>query len=156
MKNSCILSMRPTALLVGAVLLLQLAAAAQTSGKPADLQTLMWNQEHELAKAETQQDRKLFQKVLDNKLIYVAFDGLVFTKQKIVQDLNYIDVSHYHIENLKTRALGPDAALVTYDLNINGNVAGHDLPAKQYASSVWLKKGTTWQLIFHQSTPAHH
>jgi hypothetical protein len=46
--------------------------------------------------------------------------------------------------------------LVTYDLNINGKVAGHNLPAKQYASSVWVKPAGQWQLIFHQVTPAHH
>jgi hypothetical protein len=140
--------------LLAMALLAQFRAAAQQD--PPDLQTVMWNQEHDLAKAEQQQDRQFFQKALDDKLIYVAFNGLVFTKPKLVDGLNYIDVSHYEIEDMKTRALGANAALVSYDLKIKGNIGPLGLPEKQYASSVWVKNGERWQLIFHQSTPARH
>lgn len=117
---------------------------------------VIYNQEHRLAKAEQQQDRDFFTRTLDDKLIYVAFNGLVFTKKDIVRDLNYIDVSRYVMENVKIRALGSDAALATYDLRLKGSIAGKNLPAEQYASSVWLHSGDQWKLIFHQSTPARH
>jgi hypothetical protein len=122
----------------------------------SDLQTVIYNQEHRLAKAEQQKNRDFFNQSLDDALIYVAFNGLVFTKQQMMRDLTYIDVSDYEMENVKVRALGSSAALVTYDLKLKGKVAGHDLPSKQYASSVWVRDGHDWRLIFHQSTPAHH
>jgi hypothetical protein len=147
---------RCAAELLALVLSLPLFAFAQSGGSSSSFETAMWNQEQGLAKAEMQQDRAYFEKTLDDKLIYVTFNGVVLTKDKIVKGLNYIDVSHYTIENMKVRVLGTDAALVTYDLKVKGNVAGHDLPAKQYASSVWVNESNHWQLIFHQVTPAHH
>jgi hypothetical protein len=102
--------------LLAAALLTQFLAVAQNAGKASDLRTVMWNQAHRLASAEEQRNRNFFPKTLDDALMLVAFNGLVLTKRKMVRNLNYIDVSHYRIENLKTRELGPDAALVTNDL----------------------------------------
>lgn len=134
------------------------ASRAQPHPKRASgsLKNTLYNLEHQLAGAEKQHNKKFFETSLDNQLVFVAYNGLVFTKDKLLQSMQYIDVNHYSMENFKTRALGPDAALVTYDLKINATIAGSQLPAKQYASSVWVRKGADWQLIFHQSTPAKH
>lgn len=122
----------------------------------ASLQNTLYNLEHQLAGAEKQHNKKFFETSLDNGLVFVAYNGLVFTKDKLLKSMQYIDVNHYSMENFKTRSLGPEAALVTYDLKINATIAGSQLPDKQYASSVWVRKGADWQLIFHQSTPAKH
>jgi hypothetical protein len=133
------------------------APAAFAQDRPThSLQTQIYNEEHQLASAERSQNPSFFQQKLDPALIYVAYNGLVFTKDKLVSDLGYIDVSHYGIENMKVRSLGHGAALATYDLILNGNIAGQKLPSKQYASSVWVESGGQWKLIFHQCTPAHH
>ena len=148
-----------SALLVTGLTIPSVATGQQGAGKsqPADrVDSAIYNQEHALAKAEQQQDRQFFSSILDDGLIFVAFNGLVFTKADIVKDLNYIDVSHYDMKNLKVRRLGHDAALVTYDLQLKGSIAGHDLPPRQYASSVWVRHGGNWKLMFHQSTPANH
>ena len=150
---------RLSRLLIAATLLLLCAApsSGQQAGAPErQFHRQLYQQEQRLATAEKNQDKPYFQRTLDDNLIYVAYNGMVFTKAKILQSLNYIDVSKYSIENMKVRPLGPNAGLVTYDLLLSGNIAGHDLPAKQYASSVWLRQGSGWVLIFHQSTPAHH
>lgn len=137
---------------------LLLCASAHTQEKPVSdsLQDALFNEEHELAKAEKQQEKSFFEERLDDKLIYVAYNGLVLTKAKIVASLNYIDVSRYTIRNMKVRSLGPDVGLVTYDLVLNGNLAGREFPEEQYAASVWRKQSDTWLLVFHQSTPARH
>lgn len=122
----------------------------------SELRDQVYNLEHDLAAAEVKQDRDFFQNSLADNFIFVAHNGLVFTKQQIVGSLRYIDVQRYEIQNMKVRQLGPDAALATYDLNIRGDIAGEHLPAKQYASSVWVKTPEGWRLIFHQSTPARH
>jgi hypothetical protein len=133
---------------------LQGKARQSTSSSHAD--ALAFNLEHKLAAAEKQQDKAFFQKALDDRLVYVAYNGMVFDKAKLLSSMKYVDVNNYSIKNLKERGLGPDAELVTYDLNINGHVAGRELPEKQYASSVWLKTTQGWKLVFHQATPAHH
>lgn len=129
---------------------------AQGASPDQQVSNALHDQEQQLADAEKKKDRNYFQQKLDDNLIFVAYNGLVFTKSKILQSLNYIDVSRYAIKNMKVRSLGADAGLVTYDLLLAGNIAGHNLPAKQYASSVWVKHGDDWLLVFHQSTPAHH
>ncbi len=120
------------------------------------LRNQLYSQEQQLATAEKRQDKQYFQRALDPNLIYVAYNGLVFTKTKVLQSLHYIDISRYSIENMKVQALGSNAGLVTYDLLLSAKIAGHDLPAKQYASSVWFRRGSSWVLLFHQSTPSHH
>jgi hypothetical protein len=135
-----------------------LTCRAQSPAKRASgsLQDTVYNLEHQLANAEKQHNKKFFETSLDNGLVFVAYNGMVFTKEKLLASMHYIDVSHYSMENFKTRALGREAALVTYDLKINATIAGSQLPAKQYASSVWVRKGSGWELIFHQTTPADH
>lgn len=131
-------------------------SAPQKAGSSGSLQKTVYNLEHRLAVAEKQQDKRFFQQSLDNQLVYVAYNGMVFGKAKLLSSMKYVDVNNYSIRNLKMRSLGPRAALVTYDLDINANVAGTKLPHKQYASSVWLLNAGQWKLVFHQATPAHH
>lgn len=139
------------------LLVFLLGASSLATAQATDpLHETIWNQEQSLAKAEKDKDRSYFEHKLDDRIIYVAYDGLVFTKSDIVKAVSYIDVSRYSIENMKVRALGSDAALATYDLVAKGSIAMHNLPDKQYTSSVCVKKGGDWLLIFHQSTPAHH
>lgn len=132
------------------------AADPQKAGSSGRLQTTVYDLEHRLAVAEKQQDKRFFQQALDDQLVYVAYNGLVFDKAKLLSSMKYVDVNNYSIKNLKMRSLGPRAALVTYDLDINANVAGTKLPHKQYASSVWLRRAGQWKLVFHQATPADH
>lgn len=139
-----------------ALLALPLAAAPKRRAPSPSLQDALYNEEQQLASAEKRQDKNYLERKLDDAIIYVAYNGLVLTKAKMVDSLKYIDVAQYSIANLKVRRLGAAAGLVTYDLDLAAKVAGHGLPQKQYASSVWLKHGGQWRLIFHQSTPANH
>ncbi len=160
------LTLRPTFAVVAILLIVTLSAPAQqpTAPQPGDqarnsggrLQNVVFNLEHKLATAEKQQDKAFFQRTLDDQLVYVAYDGLVFDKSKLLSSMKYVDVKNYSMENLKVRSLGANAALVTYDLRINAHIAGRELPEKQYAASVWVRDNGQWKLMFHQATPAHH
>ena len=133
-----------------------LQGQAQGNASPSPGDTAAFNLEHKLASAEKQQDKAFFQKTLDDRLVYVAYNGLVLNKAKLLSSMKYVDVNDYSMKNMKQRELGANAELVTYDLKINGDIAGRELPEKQYASSVWLKTAQGWKLVFHQATPAHH
>lgn len=138
-----------------AVALLSISAPAQ---QPAgnNLRDQLVNNEKALAQAQSQKKADALNRMLDPNLIFVAFNGLVFTREQLVSKVQYIDVSRYDMQNFKIRPLGSGAALLTYDLAVKASVAGHDLPAKEYASSLWVRHGRGWQLVFHQETPAHH
>lgn len=47
------------------------------------------------------------------------------------------------------RSLGPDTALVTYELAIP---AGDGL-RRTFRSSIWHRRAGRWQMVFHQGTP---
>ena len=145
-------------LLIGAILACAapVLMSGQSGSSNQQANGVLYSQEQQLANAEKHKDKNYFEQKLDDGLIFVAYDGMVFTKSKILESLNYIDVSRYAIKNMKVRSLGGDGGLVTYDLLLTGKIGGHDLPTKQYASSVWVKHGDDWKLVFHQSTPAHH
>ncbi len=137
---------------VAILLLFAVPQFAQSS----ELRTQLENHERELGKAEESQDKSAFEKLLDPEVVFVASDGLVFTKKDIIDKSKYLDLKNYDMANAKVREIGSSGALLTYDLNVKGKIAGHQLPRKQYVSSVWVKRGSDWKLLFHQATPANH
>ncbi len=120
------------------------------------LENQLVNNEQRLAQSEKNKGREFLRQTLADDFIYVAYNGEAFTKDKIVQAVKYMDISNYRMENFKVRVLGRQAALLTYDLLVQGNVGGHQIPQKEYASSVWVAMRGRWTLVFHQETPARH
>lgn len=119
-------------------------------------QNEIYNLEHRFGEALVKKDKHFLTEHLADNLVEIAWNGLVFTKSKLLSDLGYIDVQQYKISNVKFRELDRGAVLLTYDLEIAANAAGHDAPSREYASSVWVKRDGRWLLQMHQSTPADH
>jgi uncharacterized protein (TIGR02246 family) len=61
-------------------------------------------------------------------------------------------LTEYRAGKLKVRMLGAEAALVTYDLGMKGTYKGKAVPARCYASAVWIRKGGRWLEAFYQET----
>src|SRR5689334_11305939 len=118
-------------------------ASADVSGSAGEkaLESQLVANEQQLADSEKKKDEQVLQQSLAEDFIYVAYNGLVLTKDKIVKSLKYIDIADSQMENFKVRQIGPDAAVLTYDLMVHGAIAGHQLPQRLYASSVWMQKG---------------
>ena len=126
------------------------------SASRARLRDALTQMEEKLARAEQQKNRSFFAGALSPRFLMVAYNGLVFTKPELLSKLNYLDVKQYTMKNFKVRPIGRAGALLTYDLEIQASAAGRHAPVKQYASSVWIREGGGWQLLFHQTTPAKH
>lgn len=158
--------MRPvSALLFFACMVLVGTALAQAPEPPktaapsssrVQLRDKLTKMEKELAQAEQQKNKSFFDQALSPQFLMVAYNGLVFTKPELLSKLTYLDVKRYAMKNFKVRPIGRTGALLTYDLDIQASAAGRQAPAKQYASSVWVRDGHSWQLLFHQATPASH
>ncbi len=112
--------------------------------------------EQALAVAERKHDRNFFASTLADDVVYVVFNGWVFTKEKLLSGIDGLQVESVDMKNFKFIPLGNAAGLLTYDLIMKATLDGHDLPGRNYAASVWENRGGHWQLVFHQVTPAHH
>lgn len=150
-----------------ALAFLVLAGSARTQASDASrstagsddshqLRDALTNMEKKLARAEQQKNKSFFDRTVSPQFLMVAYNGLVFTKPELLSKLNYLDVTRYAMKNFKVRRIGRSGALLTYDLDIQASAAGQHAPTKQYASSVWVREGGHWELLFHQATPAKH
>ena len=135
---------------------LLMKAQEQTSANQKNIEVEITKREHALATAEHEHNSAAFKQLLRKDLIYVAFNGWVFTKSDLISKMKYIDVDEYDTDNIKVRLPNPRTALITYDLKAKATIAGHDLPKKQYVSSLWIETGGKWELLFHQATPDTH
>ncbi|WP_439620421.1 nuclear transport factor 2 family protein [Gemmata sp.] len=75
------------------------------------------------------------------------------TRDESIKTLPDLKLTAYTPAKLKITVLGPDAALVTYALELKGTFKGKDVPAKNFASAVWVRKGGKWLEAYYQETP---
>ena len=70
-------------------------------------------------------------------------------KESTVQGVSTADFSKAQIGDWKTLKFDEDASLVTYTVTIPGMK-----PEKEYHSTIWIKRDSKWQALFHQGTSA--
>jgi hypothetical protein len=73
--------------------------------------------------------------------------GRVWTKQEIIGALAQWQPIERKLDDFTVRELGSSLCLVTYKA---ATAAGG---VTSLRSSIWRKRGSTWQMIFHQGTP---
>lgn len=137
-------------------------STAQSDATPAEptpeksIQDELYNKENELGQAQRDHNATFFEQNLAGDFLYVAFNGLVLTKDKIVDALQHLQITTYEIHNVKFRPLGANAMQLAYDLTVQGDISGVPIPRQMYATSIWIKAGDSWRLAYHQTTPARH
>jgi ketosteroid isomerase-like protein len=75
------------------------------------------------------------------------------TREAALKTLPELKLTEYVAGEMKITLLGTDAALVTYPLSMKGTFQGKDVPAKNFASAVWVRKGGKWLEAYYQETP---
>lgn len=63
-------------------------------------------------------------------------------------------LNSFNFNNFKVTMLNTNTALVTYDATQNGMCGTMAMPAKVYASSVYVKRKGKWLAAFHQESAA--
>jgi uncharacterized protein (TIGR02246 family) len=61
--------------------------------------------------------------------------------------------TEYTPGKMKVTLLGKDVALVTYEVALKGTFKGKDMPPRNFASAVWVRRDGTWVEAFYQETP---
>lgn len=70
-------------------------AQKSTVRSSGDLEKQLKNDEQALVDAERRHDSSAFGWLLRDDLIYVAFNGWVFTKKDLISKMQYVDVEEY-------------------------------------------------------------
>ncbi|HEU5237282.1 MAG TPA: hypothetical protein VFU37_09090, partial [Pyrinomonadaceae bacterium] len=85
---------------------------------------------------------------LSSEAIEIEADGF-YDKAGSVKGVSTIDLSKAQQSDWKTLKFDDDASLVTYTVVLPGMK-----PDKEYHSTIWAKRDSKWQALFHQGTPA--
>jgi hypothetical protein len=132
------------------------AATADGEARQRQRQEELVRLEGVLNDAERNHDIKTLQQTFADDLIYVAYTGVQLSKQRLIDGMGQVKISGYSMKNFSLKQLGPNNALLTYDLEVKGSFMGSDLPSKSHATSIWENRGDRWLLIYHAETPQKH
>jgi len=88
----------------------------------------------------------------DHVAVTAAYGGPQDRAEQL-KTLPDLKLSEYAAAKTKVLPLGKDAALVTYELTLKGTYKGKDVPRKNFASAVWVRRDGKWQEAFYQETP---
>ncbi len=86
--------------------------------------------------------------LLADDFVEVGQSGRCYNKDQILATLAAEPSSEIFSEKYQVKRLGADVALVTYRSYRN---TGDDSVLR---SSIWCKRNTHWQLVYHQGTPS--
>ena len=81
------------------------------------------------------------------------FYGEPQARAEQINSLPDLKVTEYTEGKINVRFLSKEVALITYPLQVKGTFKGKELFSKNYASSVWVKRGGKWAEVFYQETP---
>jgi ketosteroid isomerase-like protein len=87
----------------------------------------------------------------DHVSVTPYYGGPVSRDQQVKGVADY-KLTEYTPARMKVTMLGKDAALVTYALTMKGTYKGKELPRKNFASAVWVRRGGKWLESFYQET----
>ncbi len=108
-------------------------------------------QEKEKAAWQAFKDKKPddFKKVVSANMMGVYVEG-VSDLQKELADMQKWDMKSFAISDFKVVSDGPNLAVSTYTVKIEGTYDGKDQSGTYNAGSVWHKRARgEWQAIFH-------
>ncbi len=94
-----------------------------------------------------------FQTLLTDEAVNVGVGGLSNKSQIVKSTSSDCEVKSFSVDNFKVVMLDKNVALLTYAAIQDGVCGGRTIPAKVFASSVYVKRGGKWLNAFYQETP---
>ena len=111
----------------------------------AELQRQLRGLEEQLMGPATRSARRKLENLLAEGFVEFGSSGVVYDREAIISLLLLEHPAAWSISNFEARALGEDAALVTYTATKGGG-------ASSLRCSVWKRYGAQWKMVFHQGT----
>ena len=135
-----------------------LFALAQASPEMSSAEGKILALENAWGQAEKAGDSKALQGLLDDSLVYVRYDGSLWSKTQYLASLN--DTSSHVEQAVNENMAGHvfrDAAIVTGIYRIKGVEKGKAYSRRERFIDTWARRGNTWMCVASQVTliPGH-
>ena len=95
----------------------------------------------------------LFQKMLSADFRGVYASG-INKADKELASVRTLDFKSFTLGEMDVVFIDKDAAMVTYQVTIQGTEGGKDISGKANAASIWKKDGNDWHIAFHTDVRA--
>ena len=102
------------------------------------------------------QDAQAFRDLMTEDAVQaVAGAGVSTGRERIMADVrsNTCEMKSFDFTDAKLRQLSPDIAILTYMATQDTTCEGQKLPAKVFATSIYLRQGGKWRSTSYQETP---
>jgi uncharacterized protein (TIGR02246 family) len=134
---------------------LLLALAVVSSSMAAGLKEEIVAIEKDSWKAYANHDAKAYGETMTDDAVVAGASGDIMTgKQEILADVsnNPCNVKSFDLADTKLRQLSADIAILTYNLTQDVTCGGKKLPAKIFATSIYVRQGGKWRWTSYQET----
>lgn len=98
------------------------------------------------------QDPKFLQGLLSDDSMFVDASGVADKTGYFKNSFTDCKVTSYTLDNFKVMWFDKNTAIVTYKAAQDGTCGGQALPASQWASSMYMKRGGKWMNVFFQTS----
>jgi hypothetical protein len=106
--------------------------------------------EEDMWRPEVRFSREKMDALLDDSFVEFGSSSRIYNKRQTLDGQVQEFSAQLPLPDFTVRELAPSVALVTYrSIVINADRSKREA----LRSSVWIKKGTTWKIVFHQGTP---
>lgn len=106
--------------------------------------------EKELLEHEVRVSPERLNHLLADDFLEFGQSGNVYTKMDTINALPQQSEETFVVSDAQAKELSADTVLLTYEL---GRTDASMQSSRSRRSSIWQKRGETWQMIFHQGTP---
>ena len=89
-----------------------------------------------------------FQKLLARDFRGVYANGINSTTKEVAE-VRTLDFKSFTFGEMDVVFIDKDAAMVTYQVTVEGTENGKDISGKMNAATVWKKEGSDWRVAFH-------
>lgn len=141
------------ALLLASVCAAQCGPAKGNTGGGSSVDSMIIAHEKQIIEAIKKRDAAAFKNLVDVNGTVVGMGGIAKISG-IVNDLftPELTFSKYDMESPQVTVIDKDAAILSYKSNTTTTFEGTTTSRSAYETSVFVKRGNKWIVIFHQSS----
>jgi hypothetical protein len=134
-------------------LVLALAATPLAAQGPTTAQVLQ-QRERAVWKSVQTNDTVAFQRFLAPDYSALYNSGPASALEEI-HSVAHTKLTSLSFSDFLAKPLAPGRMLLTYRVNLEGSVDGHDISDTYWSASIWRRQGDgRWMLVFHTEAPA--
>ena len=109
--------------------------------------------ERSLFEAEKRHDWPAVERLLTDDFVEIAADGKLYAKSDVAAYFPDVQLHDYQQEDVRVLRAAEGAVLVTSTVRVDASFRGQRIPSHSYVSTLWVRRGKQWKIVFHQVTP---